>query len=745
MFNMKNQFKSVLTIFAIVLVFGFISNTALGYVTPTATYSSSNVTPTATYSSNYVTPTATYSSGYVTPTATYSSSYITPTASYSSDWLSCGASYCGSSYSYTPTYAYTYTPTYSYSCTSQCSVVGQRRCLGNGYQECYRSSDNCLYWGGTTSCGSNQTCNNGSCIYHETCSNECSTFGQRRCSGNGYQVCGNYDSDSCLEWDGTINCGYNQTCNNGSCTDSCANEYCGNGICNSNCGETKLSCSQDCGHINICSDILSGSPTNQEQTECTNAGGHILCGNGWCRCNCTQEQPTVDLRSSGSANCNQNATLSWSSNNATSCYASGSWSGNKSLSGSESVGNFTGSRTYTLTCSNSNSSASDTVTLNGGGDSLNVDAGSDQDIDSGDSVRLDGSVDGDYDSVSWSCTGGSLSDYDILRPTYYAPPYNDYNYNNNRTYTCTLTARNNCGSDSDSMRIAIEGQSSDFNVALIARPKSDCAPMNNVDLIATLSNYGSNYNYNYTYYFDCENDGDWDRTITTSETSYTATDLCDYRNVGSYTARVRVESRNRTATDTEIVRADECNHQEENGRVNIQKWVKNISTGTAYQKSTTANPGNIVSYKIAITALSGDSSNITVRDIMPSGISNLRDLQIEGDGSYHGGNIESGIDIGSLDQGDVKNITFTGTVNGIDNFSYGQTAITNVATIDVNGNTASDRATVYVYRYAVKGATIVSTGFDNNTFAGLGLLFVAITATAIWILKLRKKNTNKIV
>jgi hypothetical protein len=65
------------------------------------------------------------------------------------------------------------------------------------------------------------------------------------------------------------------------------------------------------------------------------------------------------------------STLSWSSTNATSCTASGAWSGTKSTSGSQSVSPSSTS-TYTLTCTGAGGSASDsaTVTVGGGSSAL---------------------------------------------------------------------------------------------------------------------------------------------------------------------------------------------------------------------------------------------------------------------------------------------------------------------------------------------------------------------------------------
>ena len=80
---------------------------------------------------------------------------------------------------------------------------------------------------------------------------------------------------------------------------------------------------------------------------------------------------TIDIK----ANCsngpitipyNTSASLTWNSSNADSCYASGAWSGTKALSGSQSTGSLTSSRTYTLTCTGPAGSASDSVTVNVG-------------------------------------------------------------------------------------------------------------------------------------------------------------------------------------------------------------------------------------------------------------------------------------------------------------------------------------------------------------------------------------------
>ncbi len=63
---------------------------------------------------------------------------------------------------------------------------------------------------------------------------------------------------------------------------------------------------------------------------------------------------TVSLSASATAiDAGESVTLSWSSNNATGCTASGGWSGSRSTSGSESVGPLNQTTSFTLSCAGS--------------------------------------------------------------------------------------------------------------------------------------------------------------------------------------------------------------------------------------------------------------------------------------------------------------------------------------------------------------------------------------------------------
>ncbi len=74
--------------------------------------------------------------------------------------------------------------------------------------------------------------------------------------------------------------------------------------------------------------------------------------------------PTVTIAANPvSVTAGSNSTLSWSSTNATSCSASGGWSGTKNLSGSQSTGALTTTGTYSLTCTGAGGSASQSATV----------------------------------------------------------------------------------------------------------------------------------------------------------------------------------------------------------------------------------------------------------------------------------------------------------------------------------------------------------------------------------------------
>jgi hypothetical protein len=73
--------------------------------------------------------------------------------------------------------------------------------------------------------------------------------------------------------------------------------------------------------------------------------------------------PVVNLTAAGNVSSGSSTTLTWDATDASSCLASGGWSGNKAVSGSATVGPLTGNTTFTLTCTGVGGSGTKSTTI----------------------------------------------------------------------------------------------------------------------------------------------------------------------------------------------------------------------------------------------------------------------------------------------------------------------------------------------------------------------------------------------
>lgn len=203
-------------------------------------------------------------------------------------------------------------------CSNKCSTAGEKRCQNNAVQVCNdTNSDGCLEWSDPTSCGTGQTCQNGEC----TCTADCTTAGQKRCVGENFQECGNFDSDSCLEWSAEKACPTGQTCSNNqcsaaaTCTDDCPTA--GAKQCSGERGY------QTCGNYD--------ADTCRDWSGVTNCAQFEKCQGGACVPNCSNECPTNGekvCQGNGVKTCGNSDTdpcLEWSA--VTDCKAGESCSG----------------------------------------------------------------------------------------------------------------------------------------------------------------------------------------------------------------------------------------------------------------------------------------------------------------------------------------------------------------------------------------------------------------------------------
>ncbi len=105
---------------------------------------------------------------------------------------------------------------------------------------------------------------------------------------------------------------------------------------------------------------VSPTATSTYTLNCTGAGGSVSKS---ATVTVTTPAPTVSLSASpASINSGASSTLTWSSTNATSCTASGDWSGSKATSGTLSV-TPTADATYTLDCTGAGGSASKSASV----------------------------------------------------------------------------------------------------------------------------------------------------------------------------------------------------------------------------------------------------------------------------------------------------------------------------------------------------------------------------------------------
>lgn len=109
------------------------------------------------------------------------------------------------------------------SCVDECPEAQQRTCDGSGYKVCgNHDSDSCREWGPRRACGAGTTCSNGQCL--STCTDECSVVGAKRCELDSVVTCGRFDADSCLEWGSPQPCEGELVCSAGRCESTCRDE-----------------------------------------------------------------------------------------------------------------------------------------------------------------------------------------------------------------------------------------------------------------------------------------------------------------------------------------------------------------------------------------------------------------------------------------------------------------------------------------------------------------------------------------
>ncbi len=176
--------------------------------------------------------------------------------------------------------------------------------------------------------------------------------------------------------------------------------------------------------------------------------------------------------------------------------------------------------------------------------------------------------------------------------------------------------------------------------------------------------------------------------------------------------------------------------------ISVETFIRDITqNGIAWQNSITANPSDEVEFKIIITP-TGEKSleNVTLRAIISDRISSIRDIRVN-DSSSCGDSLSGIINLGTITLGQSKIVTFKGTIDEKENFSYGSNEL--VSTVDVsakNNTTVNKTMIVDVIRSVETKAGLISL-LDLRFWAGLLLLlFIILCIIVIYLLIERKKE-----
>ena len=374
-------------------------------------------------------------------------------------------------------------------------------------------------------------------------------------------------------------------------------------------------------------------------------------------------------------------------------------------------------------------------------------------------------VSGELSNLGGKTSGTIWFDYGLT--TSYGSKTNSQIMVNTGTFQATLSNLNSCtlyhyravGDNGNGIVNGIDRTFStlcstdELRVSLEAVPYSGPAPLNNVDLKATVAGKQAG---DVRYWFDCKNDGSWDRELTMYQgpsSSYTSDSLCNYASAGTYTAKVRVERLGLSAESTAVITVGGDTPIYNNQyTLNVQKTVQNVTRNTYFGDSVAANFNDEVIYKVIITS-SGQitAPGVYVKDAMPSGIIYLGGLTI--DGYSDSRSIIDGILLGDIPVGTSKTITYRAKINSETYFNYGTNNLINSALVYNTGVSISDTATVVVVKTSVAGAaTDINTGIVDTLFGSL-LLPISLAALLLFLFKsqllgfdkwatVRKQETN---
>ncbi|MCD5384773.1 MAG: hypothetical protein LRZ94_00470, partial [Candidatus Pacebacteria bacterium] len=207
------------------------------------------------------------------------------------------------------------------------------------------------------------------------------------------------------------------------------------------------------------------------------------------------------------------------------------------------------------------------------------------------------------------------------------------------------------------------------------------------------------------------------------------------RNNQSYTYFLRNGRSNNSSLIDSITCQTDTREEVINEDLSIRRYVRSLDDNGEWVKSLTVSPDELIAVYIDVKVEGNNNAyGVIIRDILPDGISYAGGLRV--DRVPFKGDIQNGVNIGTILAGERRVIIFNARVESSESFQIGVTRLTGTAFASANKNSSSDTSIVSVVRGVVAGvATEIATGFTNNRFIDFLLLPLVLTLVIFLIFK----------